>query len=57
VKGIIWLNPEGQWGWGVGDSVMPMYAPACDLVRECRTIAQISDVVDNLVHHWWRRGR
>ena len=57
VKGIIWLNPEGQWGWGVGDSVMPMYAPSCDIVRECRTIAQIGEVVDNLVHHWWRRGR
>ena len=57
VKGIIWLNPEGQWGWGVGDSVMPLYSPACDLVRECRTIAQLGDVVDNLVHHWWRRGR
>ena len=57
VKGIIWLNPEGQWGWGVGDSVMPLYAPSCDLVRECRTIAQIGEVVDNLVHHWWRRGR
>ncbi len=56
VKGIIWLNPEGQWGWGVGDSVMPLYAPACDLVRECRTIGQLGDVVDNLVHHWWRRG-
>ena len=57
VKGIIWLNPEGQWGWGVGDSVMPLYAPSCDVVRECRTIAQIGEVVDNLVHHWWRRGR
>ncbi|MGH7325845.1 MAG: VWA domain-containing protein [Candidatus Rokuibacteriota bacterium] len=57
VKGIIWLNPEGQWGWGVGDSVMPLYAPACDLVRECRTIGQLGEVVDNLVHHWWRRGR
>jgi len=56
VKGIIWLNPEGQWGWGIGDSVMPMYAPSCDLVRECRTIAQIGEVVDDLVHHWWRRG-
>ena len=31
VKGIIWLNPEGRWGWGVGDSVMPLYEPACDL--------------------------
>ncbi|MGH7356764.1 MAG: VWA domain-containing protein [Candidatus Rokuibacteriota bacterium] len=57
VKGIIWLNPEGQWGWGIGDSVMPMYAPSCDLVRECRTIAQIGEVVDDLVHRWWRRGR
>jgi uncharacterized protein with von Willebrand factor type A (vWA) domain len=57
VKGILWLNPEGQWGWGVGDSVMPLYAPACDVVRECRTIAQLGEVVDNLVHHWWRRGR
>jgi uncharacterized protein len=57
VKGIIWLNPEGQWGWGVGDSVMPLYAPACDIVRECRTIAQLGEVVDNLVHQWWRRGR
>ena len=38
VKGIIWLNPEGQWGWGIGDSVMPLYAPACDIVKECRTM-------------------
>lgn len=57
VKGIIWLNPEGQWGWGVGDSVMPLYAPACDFVRECRTINQLGEAVDSLVHHWWRRGR
>ncbi|HXH84534.1 MAG TPA: VWA domain-containing protein [Candidatus Tectomicrobia bacterium] len=57
VKGIIWLNPEGQWGWGIGDSVMPLYAPSCDVVRECRTIAQLGEVVDNLVHQWWRRGR
>jgi uncharacterized protein with von Willebrand factor type A (vWA) domain len=55
VKGIIWLNPEGQWGWGIGDSVMPLYAPACDVVREARTIGQLGEVVDNLVHHWWRR--
>lgn len=57
VKGIIWLNPEGQWGWGIGDSVLPLYAPHCDVVRECRTICQLAEVVDHLVHHWWRRGR
>jgi uncharacterized protein with von Willebrand factor type A (vWA) domain len=57
VKGIIWLNPEGQWGWGIGDSVMPLYAPSCDIVKECRTVAQLVQVVDQLVHQWWRRGR
>jgi uncharacterized protein with von Willebrand factor type A (vWA) domain len=56
VKGIIWLNPEGQWGWGVGDSVMPLYAPHCDVVRECRTLGQLAEVVDGLVQGWWRRG-
>ena len=55
VKGIIWLNPEGQWGWGVGDSVMPLYAPHCDIVRECRTLSQLAEVVDGLVLGWWRR--
>ena len=54
VKGIIWLNPEGTWGWGVGDSVMPLYAPHCDLVRECRTVAQLAQAVDRLVQGWWR---
>src|SRR5215471_5073038 len=57
VKGIIWLNPEGQWGWGIGDSVMPLYAPSCDVVKECRTVTQLVQVVDQLVHQWWRRGR
>ena len=57
VKGIIWLNPEGQWGWGIGDSVMPIYAASCDVVKECRTIGQLVQVVDQLVHLWWRRGR
>jgi hypothetical protein len=57
VKGIIWLNPEGQWGWGIGDSVMPLYAPSCDVVKECRTVSQLVQVVDQLVHSWWRRGR
>jgi uncharacterized protein with von Willebrand factor type A (vWA) domain len=57
VKGIIWLNPEGQWGWGIGDSVMPLYTPSCDIVKECRTVGQLVQVVDQLVHSWWRRGR
>jgi hypothetical protein len=57
VKGIIWLNPEGQWGWGIGDSVMPLYAPHVNIVRECRTIGRLGEVVDGLVQSWWRGGR
>lgn len=55
-KGIIWMNPEGKWGWGVGDSVMPLYDPHCDLVRECRTLDQLARVVDGLASGWWRRS-
>ena len=36
---------------------MPLYAPACDIVKECRTVTQLVQVVDQLVHQWWRRGR
>ena len=57
VKGIIWLNPEGQWGWGIGDSVMPLYAPHCNFVASAAPSAQLGEAVDNLVHQWWRRGR
>jgi len=27
----------------------------CDLVRECRTLTQLAEVVDGLVQGWWRR--
>jgi hypothetical protein len=26
-------------------------------VKECRTVSQLVQVVDQLVHQWWRRGR
>lgn len=55
VKGIIWLNPEPASGWGLGDSVMPVYARSCDLVRECQTVRQLGEVVEGLVQSWWRR--
>ena len=45
VKGIIWLNPEGQWGWGIGDTRDAALRASCDFVRECRTIGQLGEVV------------
>lgn len=53
-KGVIWLNPQDRREWGLADSVMPLYAPSCDLVRECRTVGQLAEVIEGLVPHWWR---
>lgn len=49
VKRILWLNPERRGAWDTGDSIMSTYAPCCDLVAECRNLAQLTAVVDRLV--------
>lgn len=48
-KRILWLNPEPRGAWDTGDSIMSTYAPCCDLVAECRNLAQLTRVVDLLV--------
>ncbi len=40
-----WLNPERQAAWGDGDSVMPVYAPICDAVYECRSLSQLGSAL------------
>lgn len=48
-KQLIWLNPESQHTWGIGDSEMPRYKPYCDVVEECRNINQLYKVIDRIV--------
>lgn len=45
---LYWLNPEAEVAWGDGDSVMPLYAPHCDSVHECRNIRQLKTFVSTL---------
>jgi hypothetical protein len=45
---LIWLNPESQWGWGYGDSIIDLYAPECDLLTECRNLEQLAAVMEYL---------
>ena len=45
---LYWLNPEAEVSWGDGDSVMPVYAPHCDSVHECRNIRQLKTFVSTL---------
>src|SRR5437763_6036586 len=35
VQRIVWLVPEPRARWDTGDSVLGMYAPACEAVVEC----------------------
>ena len=45
---IFWLNPEPRNGWNTGDSIVSVYEPYCDDVRECRSLTQLQDFVDGL---------
>ena len=45
---VIWLNPESPGMWGSGDSVMDVYLPSCDLVRQVSNLKQLSEVAEEL---------
>ncbi len=46
---FIWLNPEHESGWGWGDSIAPLYARHCDLMLECRNLAQLTEAIEYLM--------
>jgi hypothetical protein len=41
VRHILWLVPEPRARWDTGDSVLALYAPACDGVVECLDLATL----------------
>jgi uncharacterized protein with von Willebrand factor type A (vWA) domain len=55
-KRVLWLNPEPRGLWDTGDSIIATYARQCDLVAECRNLAQLTGVVDLLVAGKTRRA-
>jgi uncharacterized protein len=48
-KRLVWLNPEGRWAWGWGDSEMPRYSTFCTVVRQCATAQQLERAVSDIV--------
>ena len=46
---VMWLNPEGRFAWGTGDSEMPRYEPYCSVVRHCATARQLERAVSDIV--------
>ncbi len=41
VKAVVWLVPEPRGRWNTGDSVLGLYAPACNFVLECLDLAAL----------------
>jgi uncharacterized protein with von Willebrand factor type A (vWA) domain len=41
VGSLVWLVPEPRARWNGGDSVLRLYAPACDAVVECLDLAAL----------------
>jgi hypothetical protein len=48
-RSLIWLNPEPRRAWNMGDSVLAAYAPYCDHVLECWTLAHLAQAADLLL--------
>jgi uncharacterized protein len=46
---LVWICPEATWGWGSGDSEMPLYAAQCDRVASVTSLAELEDVAETLV--------
>lgn len=46
---VVWLNPEPETFWGIGDSEMLRYRPYCHVARTCRTIKHLERVVDDIL--------
>jgi hypothetical protein len=51
-KRLIWLNPEPEAFWGLGDSEMSRYRPHCHLARTCNTVKHLERVVDDLLRSY-----
>jgi uncharacterized protein with von Willebrand factor type A (vWA) domain len=45
----IWINPESQELWGIGDSDMLDYAPYCDDIIRAGTLVELTSAIDRLL--------
>lgn len=48
-KKLLWLNPEPQVRWNTGDSVMNIYAQACDLSLGCGNLKELLHVLTQVL--------
>ena len=46
---VVWLNPEPETFWGIGDSEMLRYRPYCHVAMTCRTVKHLERVADDIL--------
>ena len=48
-KRVVWLSPEPEGSWGLGDSCLLQYRPYCSTLRHCATVSDLEDALDELL--------
>jgi uncharacterized protein with von Willebrand factor type A (vWA) domain len=48
-KRLIWLNPEPEYSWGRGDSMMYHYKNLCHVVRSVNSVQGLEVVISDLL--------
>lgn len=46
---VLWLNPEAQFSWNTGDSIMSKYAQYCSHVETCNSIQDLNRILGSVL--------
>ena len=46
---VLWLNPEREFSWDTGDSIMSKYAPYCSQVETCNTLSDLNRILGSML--------
>jgi uncharacterized protein with von Willebrand factor type A (vWA) domain len=46
---VLWLNPEGQYNWDSGDSIMSQYRPYCSRVEHVGSLNDLTRILGALL--------
>lgn len=46
---VLWLNPEEQFSWNTGDSIMSKYAQYCSHVETCNSIQDLNRILGSVL--------
>jgi uncharacterized protein len=53
---VLWLTPEDETSWNLGDCLMNTYRPYCDRVEVVKNVEELSHIVEQLVRSYYSGG-